>query len=149
MSLNKQAAGRFIRHGLAGNERYDLERSQREAREKISAKRKLFELEQVPTPPAAPQEEPQETSQPQEAEDVSGSEEGEIGEDNPMSSSQLPSTPTLVQDAPLPSQLALLPPPKTHSMNKKQRKANKKEAIKHKKERQKKRREQSAPDMQK
>ncbi|KAI5291904.1 hypothetical protein KEM52_000045 [Ascosphaera acerosa] len=35
--LDKDAANRFIKHGLAGNERYDLERKEREAKEKAMA----------------------------------------------------------------------------------------------------------------
>ncbi|ETI27593.1 hypothetical protein G647_00042 [Cladophialophora carrionii CBS 160.54] len=45
VTLNKEAAARVIRHGLAGNEKYDLERAEREAREKVLANRKLRELE--------------------------------------------------------------------------------------------------------
>jgi exosome complex protein LRP1 len=41
ISLNKQAAGRIIKHALAGNDKYDLERAEREAREKLLARRKL------------------------------------------------------------------------------------------------------------
>jgi exosome complex protein LRP1 len=40
MSLNKQAAGRFIKQALAVNDRYDTERAEREAREKLLAARK-------------------------------------------------------------------------------------------------------------
>lgn len=40
MSLNKQATGRFIKQALAGNDRYDTERAEREAREKLLAARK-------------------------------------------------------------------------------------------------------------
>jgi exosome complex protein LRP1 len=44
ISLNKQAAGRVIKHALAGNDKYDLERAEREAREKLLARRKLNKL---------------------------------------------------------------------------------------------------------
>ncbi|KAJ5288547.1 hypothetical protein N7478_001577 [Penicillium angulare] len=37
MTLDKGAAGRFIKHGLAGNDKYDLERAEREAKEKARA----------------------------------------------------------------------------------------------------------------
>ncbi|KAI5309973.1 hypothetical protein KEM55_002014 [Ascosphaera atra] len=37
MKLDKEAAGRFIKHGLSGNEKYDLERKEREAKEKAMA----------------------------------------------------------------------------------------------------------------
>ncbi|KAJ5726383.1 uncharacterized protein N7483_007740 [Penicillium malachiteum] len=37
MTLDKDAATRFIKHGLAGNEKYDLERAEREAKEKARA----------------------------------------------------------------------------------------------------------------
>ncbi|RJE23213.1 exosome-associated family [Aspergillus sclerotialis] len=40
MTLNKQAAGRFIKHGLAGNERFDLERKEQEAKSKARAQLK-------------------------------------------------------------------------------------------------------------
>ncbi|KEF58019.1 uncharacterized protein A1O9_05942 [Exophiala aquamarina CBS 119918] len=45
--LDKKAAGRFIKHALAGNDQYDLERREREAREKLLAKRKLKSLEAI------------------------------------------------------------------------------------------------------
>ncbi|KAI5291805.1 hypothetical protein KEM54_006716 [Ascosphaera aggregata] len=35
--LDKGAANRFIKHGLAGNEKYDMERKEREAKEKAMA----------------------------------------------------------------------------------------------------------------
>lgn len=44
LSLDKQAAGRFIKHALLGNERYDLERSERQAREGANAHIKFDEL---------------------------------------------------------------------------------------------------------
>ncbi|KAK1141624.1 hypothetical protein N8T08_008888 [Aspergillus melleus] len=37
MTLDKEAAGRFIKHGLAGNDKYDMERKEREAKEKARA----------------------------------------------------------------------------------------------------------------
>ncbi|KAJ6032313.1 hypothetical protein N7540_003045 [Penicillium herquei] len=37
MTLDKDAASRFIKHGLAGNDKYDLERAEREAKEKARA----------------------------------------------------------------------------------------------------------------
>lgn len=43
--VDKDAAGRFIKAGLAGNERVDREREERSAREKAGAKRKLDALE--------------------------------------------------------------------------------------------------------
>ena len=45
MSLDKNAAGRFIKAGLSGNDKYDSERKVREAEAKANAKRKLEELE--------------------------------------------------------------------------------------------------------
>lgn len=39
--LDTSAAGRFIKHGLSGNEKYDAERKERQEREKAGAKRKL------------------------------------------------------------------------------------------------------------
>ncbi|KIW45572.1 uncharacterized protein PV06_03953 [Exophiala oligosperma] len=43
--LNKEAANRVIRHALAGNAKYDLERAEREARDKFRANQKLKNLE--------------------------------------------------------------------------------------------------------
>lgn len=43
-TVDKDAAGRFIKHGLAGNDRYDRERAERQARERNGAKRKLEEI---------------------------------------------------------------------------------------------------------
>ena len=40
VTLDKDAAGRFIRHGLAGNEKFDRERAGRVSREMTGAKRK-------------------------------------------------------------------------------------------------------------
>ncbi|KIW79100.1 hypothetical protein Z517_08940 [Fonsecaea pedrosoi CBS 271.37] len=45
LSLDKDAAGRFIKHALAGNEKFDLQRAEREARERVLANKKLKELE--------------------------------------------------------------------------------------------------------
>lgn len=58
MSLNKQATGRFIKHALAGNDRYDTERAEREAREKLLAARKSKALAsyQPSKAPATPQD---------------------------------------------------------------------------------------------
>ncbi|CAK1358881.1 Nuclear nucleic acid-binding protein [Cercospora beticola] len=39
--LDKDAAGRFIKAGLSGNDRYDRERKERQDRERAGAKRKL------------------------------------------------------------------------------------------------------------
>ncbi|CAK3778136.1 Nuclear nucleic acid-binding [Lecanosticta acicola] len=47
--LDKEAAGRFIRHGLQGNEKYDRERRERTQRERAGAKRKLDALSRVGT----------------------------------------------------------------------------------------------------
>lgn len=44
VGLDKEAAGRFIRHGLAGNEKYDRERAERIAKEKARAALKAREL---------------------------------------------------------------------------------------------------------
>ncbi|KAK5164336.1 uncharacterized protein LTR77_010032 [Saxophila tyrrhenica] len=43
-TLNKDAAGRFVKHGLAGNQKYDRERAYRMAQQKAGAKRKLEEM---------------------------------------------------------------------------------------------------------
>ncbi|KAJ5210387.1 Sas10/Utp3/C1D [Penicillium cf. griseofulvum] len=37
MTLDKAAAGRFIKHGLAGNDKYDLERAEKQAKERARA----------------------------------------------------------------------------------------------------------------
>ena len=43
-TLDKDAANRFVKHGLAGNENYDRERAERIAREKAGPKRKFDEI---------------------------------------------------------------------------------------------------------
>lgn len=45
LTLNKEAAGRFIKAGLSGNDKYDQELAERKAREKENAHRKLQQLE--------------------------------------------------------------------------------------------------------
>ena len=47
LSLNKQATGRFIKAALAGNDKLDTERAERNAREKLLAARKLKALEEL------------------------------------------------------------------------------------------------------
>ena len=44
-TLDKDAAARFIKHGLSGNDKYDAARAERMAAEKAGAKRKADELE--------------------------------------------------------------------------------------------------------
>ncbi|KAF3390414.1 Nuclear nucleic acid-binding protein C1D [Penicillium rolfsii] len=44
MVLDKAAAGRFIKHGLSGNDKIDLERAEREARERARAQLKAAML---------------------------------------------------------------------------------------------------------
>ncbi|CAL5866513.1 uncharacterized protein PFLUO_LOCUS722 [Penicillium psychrofluorescens] len=44
MTLDKEAAGRFIKHGLAGNDKYDLERAEKEAKERARAQLKAAML---------------------------------------------------------------------------------------------------------
>jgi len=44
MALDKSAAGRFVKAGLTGNERYDLERAERQAKERARAHIKFEEL---------------------------------------------------------------------------------------------------------
>lgn len=44
-TLDKDAAARFIKHGLSGNDKYDQARQERQAAEKSSAKRKAEEFE--------------------------------------------------------------------------------------------------------
>ncbi|KAK5117429.1 hypothetical protein LTR85_008814 [Meristemomyces frigidus] len=46
-AVDRVAAGRFIKHGLAGNDKYDRERAERAAREKAGAKRKLEDMQGV------------------------------------------------------------------------------------------------------
>lgn len=43
-TLDKGAAGRFVKHALAGNEQYDKERAERIEREKAGAKRKFEDM---------------------------------------------------------------------------------------------------------
>ncbi|EFW18500.1 hypothetical protein D8B26_005271 [Coccidioides posadasii str. Silveira] len=44
MTLDKQAAARFIKHGLAGNDKIDLERAEREAKERAMAQLRAAQL---------------------------------------------------------------------------------------------------------
>ncbi|KKY16850.1 putative exosome-associated family protein [Phaeomoniella chlamydospora] len=44
LALDKGAAGRIIRHGLSGNDRYDRQRAEREARENALAVKKLNKM---------------------------------------------------------------------------------------------------------
>ncbi|KAM5442488.1 hypothetical protein MferCBS31731_002366 [Microsporum ferrugineum] len=44
MALDKQAAERFIKHGLAGNDKVDLERAEREAKDKAMAQLRASQL---------------------------------------------------------------------------------------------------------
>nr|POE90191.1 exosome complex protein [Quercus suber] len=46
-ALDKDAAGRFIKAGLSGNDRYDRERSERKDRERAGAKRRLEDMQGV------------------------------------------------------------------------------------------------------
>ncbi|RVX70546.1 hypothetical protein B0A52_05197 [Exophiala mesophila] len=57
--LDKDAAGRFIKHALAGNDRYDLERREREAREKLLAKRRLKHLDSAANDPITTSQAPE------------------------------------------------------------------------------------------
>ncbi|EXJ63699.1 hypothetical protein A1O7_00034 [Cladophialophora yegresii CBS 114405] len=109
VTLNKEAAARVIRHGLAGNEKYDLERAEREAREKVLANRKLRELEskmkeqaaqnseqamsatdaltQAAQLAAGPLHQPQDSAPDLDSDAETGSdEEGEIAEEQPAES---------------------------------------------------------------
>lgn len=45
LTLNKEAAGRFIKAGLSGNDKYDKEVAERKARERENAHRKLQQLD--------------------------------------------------------------------------------------------------------
>ncbi|KAJ5555570.1 hypothetical protein N7535_008005 [Penicillium sp. DV-2018c] len=44
LALDKAAAGRFIKHGLAGNDKYDLERAEKQAKERARAEFKAAML---------------------------------------------------------------------------------------------------------
>ncbi|KAK4543362.1 hypothetical protein LTR36_005505 [Oleoguttula mirabilis] len=48
-AVDREAAGRFIKHGLAGNDKYDRERAERAVREKAGAKRKLGDMQGIGT----------------------------------------------------------------------------------------------------
>lgn len=89
--LDKGAAQRFIRAGLAGNERFDLERAERTAREKEVAREKLEALEaakvRLQAEMTARKRKAEEIEEPEEPEEVEegaeeaegeGSEEGEL-----------------------------------------------------------------------
>ncbi|KAF3482333.1 uncharacterized protein GIQ15_05092 [Arthroderma uncinatum] len=62
MTLDKQAAGRFIKHGLAGNDKIDLERAEQEAKEKAMAQLRAAQLARVKAKSAVPQKRPIEES---------------------------------------------------------------------------------------
>ncbi|CDM32312.1 hypothetical protein DTO013E5_3497 [Penicillium roqueforti] len=49
MTLDKGAASRFIKHGLAGNDKYDLERAEKQAKERARAQLKaaMFALKSI------------------------------------------------------------------------------------------------------
>jgi len=44
VTLNKEAAGRFIKHGLSGNDRYDRDRVQKQEKERDIAKQQFAEM---------------------------------------------------------------------------------------------------------
>lgn len=44
VTLDKAAAGRFIKHGLAGNDEYDRKRTEQQEKEKAGAKRKFEDM---------------------------------------------------------------------------------------------------------
>jgi exosome complex protein LRP1 len=75
VSLNKQATGRFIKQALAGNDRYDTERAEREAREKLLATRKGLRNTRSAAPEPLSQPE---TSAPSPAEQQEDLEDGEV-----------------------------------------------------------------------
>jgi exosome complex protein LRP1 len=80
MSLNKQATGRFIKQALAGNDRYDTERAEREAREKLLAARKSKAIDSYRPSKASTPVQDSASSEPNE-----GSEDDEVdGEDEDM-----------------------------------------------------------------
>ncbi|KAJ5692182.1 hypothetical protein N7462_001605 [Penicillium macrosclerotiorum] len=54
MTLDKAAANRFIKHGLAGNDKLDLERAEKEAKEKARAQFKAAMLQAKNKPAAKP-----------------------------------------------------------------------------------------------
>ncbi|KAK2743407.1 hypothetical protein FQN57_004872 [Myotisia sp. PD_48] len=71
MTLDKKAAARFIKHGLAGNDKYDLERAEKQAKERAMAQLKAVQMarkKQVPASEAVPVEEQEESSSEDEAE---------------------------------------------------------------------------------
>ncbi|EQL36549.1 hypothetical protein BDFG_01931 [Blastomyces dermatitidis ATCC 26199] len=67
MAVDTEAAGRFIKHGLAGNDKYDLERAEREAKEKAMALLKAAKLarQQASKSQSKPQSQPQAQAQSQ------------------------------------------------------------------------------------
>ena len=84
LSLNKQATGRFIKQALAGNDRYDTERAEREAREKLLAARKSRTIRSA-GPEPLPQNETSASSEKNEE-----IEDGEVDQDD----SEIIDTPT-------------------------------------------------------
>ncbi|GAD92204.1 exosome-associated protein, putative [Paecilomyces variotii No. 5] len=78
MTLDKQAAGRFIKHGLAGNDKYDLERAEREAKEKALAQLKAKLLAKKN---ASNEDKPSAEEEGDSSSSESGSDEDETNED--------------------------------------------------------------------
>jgi exosome complex protein LRP1 len=84
MSLNKQATGRFIKQALAGNDRYDTERAEREARERLLAARKSRTIRSTAPEPVSQIETSASSEQNEEVEDGEVEEEDSEMVDTPF-----------------------------------------------------------------
>ncbi|OJD28568.1 hypothetical protein ACJ73_00009 [Blastomyces percursus] len=97
MAVDKEAAGRFIKHGLAGNDKYDLERAEREAKEKAMALLKAAKLarQQASKPQSQPQAQPQSQATPSAVQQSQSGVPSELEKTGVESSQQLKKIPSL------------------------------------------------------
>ncbi|EAS35076.1 exosome complex protein LRP1 [Coccidioides immitis RS] len=88
MTLDKQAAARFIKHGLAGNDKIDLERAEREAKERAMAQLRAAQLarKQGETVTAATPADSLPQKRPAEDEEESENDDGDTGNEYEASS---------------------------------------------------------------
>ncbi|KUL83925.1 hypothetical protein ZTR_06831 [Talaromyces verruculosus] len=101
MKLDQQAARRFIAHGLAGNDQYDIERAEKQAKEKARAQLKaaiLAKKSKEESSASTPSQEPSKPSteaesSESEADSSSESEESEESEDETPTTEQVNTKP--------------------------------------------------------
>ncbi|EEA19587.1 hypothetical protein TMatcc_009727 [Talaromyces marneffei ATCC 18224] len=86
MKLDQQAARRFIAHGLAGNDQYDIERAERQAKEKARAQLKAAMLAKKSKEESSASTPSQELSKPSTEAESSESESEESEDESPSDS---------------------------------------------------------------